>query len=559
MKESETQLAERLVLRNSTLKAERSAFDGFWRECARYVSPRKAAHFNSSDVPDVNSDTELFDTTAIRANAVLANGQMTYTTPVGQRWFSFDAPPALKGNDKAESWFSACTEIIQLGLARSNFYTEIHELYFDRSGFGTAVLFAEAGRTNPFRFESFPVGSFSLSESDEGLVDTIFREFELTARQAKQKFGEDKLPQKIKDALAQKDGRGLDTKFTFIHCIYPREDDDREQGKIDGPNMPIASVYVEVSCKHAVEISGYPEMPAFATRFQKWGRSPYGWSPSWTALPDAKQKNFLEKNLDALAEVKAWPRLLVPETLEGEIELSAGGQTFYNPTDPGAKPQAWATEGDYPIGVDRSDRKRDAIEKAFYVDVFQMFDRLDKNMTAREVAAREAEKLVNFSPTFSRMTTELFNPLLLRAFRIAARQGMLPPPPKEILIPGPNGASVPEPQISYSSRIALAIKALENQSFTRMLDFMAPILPMRPEILDNLNIDTIIRDMARNDGMPDRWMLDEETRDAIRGQRAQQAQELQQAQQAQAMADSAAKLGGIPKDSAVLKALGNAA
>ena len=550
-KETRAELAHRLVRRHSSLKGERSSWDSFWQECARYVSPRKSVFFTSSDSPSNDAEAELFDTTAIRANQILANGQMSYTTPSGTRWFSYDAPAGLRGKDAAEQWYAACTEAVQLLLARSNFYTEIHELYLDRGGFGTAVLFAEAGRTNPLRFENFPIGSFSLSENDEGLIDTIYREFELTARQARMKFGEKNLSEKVRKALGQKDGKGLDQAFRFLHCIYPREESERDEGKLDPENMPVASVYVELDGRHVCEIGGYPELPAFATRFLKWGKSAYGWSPSWMALPESKQKNFLEKNLDALAEVQAWPRLLIPSTLEGEIDLSAGGQTFFDPAMAGSMPREWATAGQYPIGVDRADRKRDAIEKAFHVDMFQMFAGLDKNMTAREVAAREAEKLVQFSPTFGRMTTELFNPLLLRVFRLAGRQGLLPPPPREIVAAGRGGPVILEPQVSYSSKIALAIKVLENQSFTRMLEFLGPILPMRPEVLDNFNLDAIVRDMARNDGSPSRWMLDEKTRDTIRGERAKQQAAMQQMVQAQALADSAAKVGGIPKDSAL--------
>ena len=64
-----------------------------------------------------------------------------------------------------------------LELARSNFYTEAHELYMDRGCFGTGVLHCETGKRSFLNFRKFDVGTFSIAEDDEGYVDTLSREF----------------------------------------------------------------------------------------------------------------------------------------------------------------------------------------------------------------------------------------------------------------------------------------------------------------------------------------------------------------------------------------------
>ena len=82
----------------------------------------------------------------------------------------------------------------------------------------------------------------------------------------------------------------------------------------------------------------------------------------------------------------------------------------------------------------RENRKQQAIESAFHVDMFRMFASIDKQMTATEVAERSTEKLVQFSPSFTRKTTELLTPMLRSVFGILIRGGKVPPPPQDAII-----------------------------------------------------------------------------------------------------------------------------
>ena len=541
------------------MKSDRAPWDSFCQEIANYVMPRKADILESASVPSTAKQQVLFDSTAVRSNNILANGQLAWMTPHESQWFGFDVPPELKGNDAVEQWFKRCTEIAHLEFARSNFYSEIHELYLDRGAFGTAVIFCDEGTKNPLRFETWAVGSYSIAEDDEGYVDTVSREYQFSLRQAEQHFGRENLSDEMQKTLSENDPKKLDQKFTFIHLIYPRRPDEIDPTKADPENMPIASVHIDQKAKKIVKNSGFRELPFFVTRFLKWGKAAYGWSPSWVALPDSRQLNFLEMNMDALAEIAAFPRMLIPNNYVGDIDTRAGGVTYFDPSNPNAIPKEWATSGRYDVGLDRADRKRKAIEDAFHVDLFQMFAQQEKQMTATEVSERAAEKLIQFSPTFARMTTELFNPMLRRAFSILLRGGYFPPvPPEAIMQDGTGGAFLPEPKISYSSRIAMSIRALENNAFNRSLAMVMPLAQLRPDVLDNFDFDRIIRATARNDGVPADWIADAETVKQIRQARAQAQAQQAQMEQAQMMADAAGKAGNIKPESAVGQALAQA-
>ena len=188
-----------------------------------------------------------------------------------------------------------------------------------------------------------------------------------------------------------------------------------------------------------------------------------------------------------------------------------------------------------------------------------MFAGIERQMTAREVAERSAEKLDQFSPSFSRLTVEFLNPCLKRVFSILLRGGYFPAPPMEALMPTPSGPVIPEPKVTFSSRIALAIKALETAGFERTLETWAPLMQVRPDILDNLDFDAAFRDIARNNNVPAHWLMDMRKMQEARASRAKAAQQQAQMEQAAMVADAAGKAGRISPDSAVGQMINRAA
>lgn len=550
------ELAQWIIARNADLLAERAPWDAIWQELGDFFLPRKADITSKRENPDNSDYDALYDGTALQAAATLANGSLAYITPADSRWFAFEPPKGGGGKpaDVAKQWYSQCSEDAQFFLATSNFYGEIHELNYDDAVFGTYCMHVRPGRSSPLIFTKFDIGSFALEENDEGEITTCFREFELTVSQAAEQFGEKNISEKLRRALEMiaKTGKGSGTKYPFIHAMYWRSEKDRQQGKEDGANKPWASVYVEVGAKHVCRNSGYDAKPFFAGRHIKSSQGVYGWSPAWLALPDARQLNFLTKQLDALAEIKAFPRFLIPAGHEGEIDLRANGGTYFDPAQPNAIPREWMTQGDYQIGLEREKRKSESIERAMHTDLFRMFSSLDKQMTATEVAERASEKLAQFSPSFALKTTELLTPCLRSVFSILLRRGLFEQPPQEATV---NNA-VPMPSISYISRVALAIRTMQNLSFARTLDMLAPLIQLKPEALDNFQVDVISRGIARNSGMAADWIAEEKDVEAIREARAEAQAKMEQQQQLLTAAEAAGKAGSVKNDSVLGSVIG---
>lgn len=283
-------------------------------------------------------------------------------------------------------------------------------------------------------------------------------------------------------------------------------------------------------------------MPTLVTRYLKWGDGfVYGWCPSWFALPDARQLNFLEKMMDALAEKAAFPPMIAPASMEGvtTVDVRANGLTYLESGEETVL-REWQTQGRYDVGKDRIAGKEKAINEAYHVDLFQMFSNYEgPQITAYEASLKQSEKLIQFSPTNTRLTTEFFNPLLQRIWGICIRAGILPPPPQEAIQQGPDQQGyIPEPEITYSSRIALAIKSIQTEGFLRTLQILMPLLEFKPEVMDFLNFDEAVPDIAVNNGTPTAWINSEEAVQGIRSARAQAQQQAQDLQNQSMAADT---------------------
>jgi hypothetical protein len=115
---------------------------------------------------------------------------------------------------------------------------------------------------------------------------------------------------------------------------------------------------------------------------------------------------------------------------------------------------------------------------------------------------------------------------------------------------------VAPPNVLYSSRIALALRSLPVLALHRMLELTAGLAQFAPDVVDNFDTDAAWQMAALNEALPDGVARSKIDRDSIRKARAEAQAQAAQQQQAAAMADGAAKLGGIPSDSAVGKAIG---
>lgn len=578
-----TAYAQKLFKRAEKLKADRySRFDSDWQTISNYFYP---------SISDINTEkteglTEyydrIYDSAPIRAATTCSVGVRNWVTPSTEPWLDLSPPNNLakreqmnrnprmarmagpaapqlddNGQDDAQRW---CSETATTGLQEltaSNFYSVIQPFNRGACTFGTALMFLEEGKQTLFRFEQFKVSTWVIAENDQKLVDTVVRWFKLTVRQAVQKFckqmedGSYDLSNMPKKLVQAYDKEKYDETFTFLHHVFPNE--DFRQGNLGAEGMAFTSVYQEEQTKQLVQEGGYEEMPYFALRWARWGTDdmPYGTSPAYETLPEARQINYVTQFQDALAELKAFPRLLYPDNLDGDIQLAAGSVTTYQADKPDALPKEWLTGGESNEVIAMLERKEKALEKAFFVDIFTMLAQLDdKRMTATEVALRNGEKLDQFTGTFDQYRTDLINPLVLRMIGIMLRAGRLKDAPPSLMVQGKDPKAPPElaiPKIQIKSRVTLALNEVRNVGVQKTLEMWAPIAEQRPDIWDNINFDETFRGSGRNNGMPEVDFNPMQKVMEIRAARAKQMQAQQALEAAQGAAKAGKDLGKAPQ------------
>ena len=518
--------ADDLIQRLDRLTAERSVWDDHWQEIAERVLPRQA-DFGTGTAPGGKRTGKIFDSTAALALDRFASAMESMLTPRSSRWHGLRfADPALAGDDAAKRYLETLTDLlfrVRYGPFAA-FASNLHEAYVSLGAFGTQVLYTEEGFDRaPIQYRSLHIGECYLATDFTGRVDTIYRRFDLTARQAAQKWGEDRLSADCRRALER--GSDADRPFTFLHAVQPAE----RQGA-----RAFDSWYVDIAARHVVHRGGYYEMPYHVSRFATAPRETYGRGPAMFALPDIKMLNEMSKTTLRAAQKMVDPPLGIytdgvigrPNLNPGALNpggINAQGQEMIRPIGGGGRPD---------VGLEMMERRRQAINEGFWVTLFQILVE-SPAMTATEVLERAQEKAQLLGPAVGRQQSELLGPLIEREVAILERKGLLPPPPHHIA-----GAEL---EIDYTSPLARMQRAEEGVGTLRTLEALQAVAPARPEVFDNLDADATVRGLAEINGMPLKFLRPQKEVAASRESRQAEAAQAGQLQALAGLAEAAGK------------------
>jgi hypothetical protein len=511
-------------------------FEVRWDDCARYIMPRKG-DILTKNTPGEQQTINLYDSTAEEAAGIFAAGMMTHIMPAGEKWFRLQ-PKKRDASDEWKEWYDQATDIAVDAIYSSNFYLTAHEDCLDAGVFGTSVYLCEEGKRQKLNFINIPVGTFAVEEDCEGIVDTVGREWKWTARQAAQKWGREKLGKQQSSALNSADANGANRTFTYLHFVEPRADSGYDGGPAVGTKRPIRSVYICIEDKQVIEESGYYSMPYFCSRLLRSNNEVYGRGPGIQVMPEIKLVNAMERDILTWTELMGNPPWIAPDDMSAQIDNRPGGVTYWDATEIKNKPEQLQLKGRVDLAEQKTEQKRNRIRRAFYNDLFQMLTNMDeqkREKTAYEVQQMVAEKLLLFSPLFARYVVEKLNPMLARVVDILARNGLLTPPPEDA-----DGA---EYEITYVSKIALAIKSAENQAFATMLQLIGAAAELDPAARNVVRIAEGVREIGRNVGMPSRLLRTDREVKQITDQQMQAAAAAQQAQTAEMATRSVKNLG----------------
>lgn len=532
---------ELILERQKEFEKERGVWESHWQQIAEYMVPRRA-EFNTTQTKGGKRRGEIYDSTAIKANNILAAGMHGQLTSPATPWFSLrTSDPDLMKKEEVRRWLHGVEQVIIDVLNGSNFNSAIHEDYLDLGPFGTSCLYEEEHPLKYANFNCRPLTEIYIGQNAYEVVDIVHRKLVMKTRQAYELWGEN-AGESVNKALEKKE---YEKEIEFLHAVFPRDSFDPE--KIDNLNMPFASVYIELDKKEKVKESGYVQIPYLVDRWLKSSSEVYGRGPGVEVLPDVKMVNAMAKTILRAGQKMVDPPLIAPHKgFVLPIRTSPSSMIYRtsmgNPND---KLDVLEMRGNIPIGLELKKERREMIREAFFVDLFLMLTEKPK-MTATEVLERVEEKMIVLGPVIGRLMNELLDPIIQNTFRIVVERGLVEPIP-EILMDR-------EYQVEYVSPLARAQKMYQLNAVKRWTDLIIPFAEAKPEILDWINSDDAAVFIADLLGVAPEVRSTKKEVEQIRTVRAEQQKQQQVMQELMAVSETLAKSGKGLKD--LIPALG---
>lgn len=532
------------VQRLGALRTERSHWDQQWEEAASRVIPAHRDSFINRQSGLVTGGgekkTELqFDATVGLACQRFASVMESLVTPQGSLWALLKpVDRALQRNRAVRAFFDDLAEVLhnQRYRPKANFVGNSQQAYLGLGAYGNGIMLIDKPEDEQgLRYRNIHLGEAYFVENHAGIVDTVYRCFQMTARQMVQKFG-DKCPEGVREAAKQP--AQADKKHEVLHCVYPREDYDPR--RVDAKGMKFASLYVDVKTRTELRESGYNSFPYSTARYSQVSGEVYGRGPAQWVLPAIKVLNEQKKTV-----LKQGHRIVDPVLLahdDGNLSnfsLKAGALNAGGVSKEGRLLVQPLPTGNIAVGDKMMEMERSIINDAFLVTLFQILVDTPQ-MTATEVLERAREKGMLLAPTAGRLQAEWLGPMIEREIDLLAQQGLLPPMPPILQ------QAAAEYRIEYDNPMARMARSEKAAGFLRALGQAAEYakLTQDPEPLDFFNFDEAMPEILDIQGAPVRWTRSIEEVMERRQGRAQQAQMAQMVEAAPAAASVVKAVSG---------------
>lgn len=474
---------------------------------------------------------KLYDGHAIRSFRYLSAGMYTGMSSPNRPWFEYGiADKDLQKYQPVKIWLSEVTKIVRQMLGGSNFYGAAKIGYSEISLFGTDACIMdeeydwETGQAYPVCYP-LTFGEYWIGLNHKLEPDRLIRQVNMTVRQIVKKFVADRHdPRQLnwnKVSIAVRnlwDNCNYESEVPVFHAIEPN--DLWIPGRLDDKGKPWRSIKWEAGQgdrNTLLEEAGYHSQPFWAPRWEVKSSDVYGYGPGHDALTDIRVLQLQGKRKGEATDYAVKPPLLSPSNLR--IKMQPGAVTYASQADMAAVKEVWKV--DYRALTEiRNDQLdlRDVIDEATYARLFMLMSRLSESSAERtvpEIVAREEEKMTQLGPVIERVNDEKLTVSCDRAFDIAARNEMLPPPPPEM-----EGMPL---ELGFTSILAQAQKMIGLQQTDRATGFVGQVNAAFPGsgAGDNIDTDKLVSDYWERSGAPPEALRDPRDREKIRVQRSQ--------------------------------------
>lgn len=527
------------LARVERLKAERSQHDERWERMAPYLAPSRVG-IQTTYSKGANLSPNVYDSTMMLAAEMMAMFIAGHTTNPSQQWFGLrPRNPELARIDSVREWCEESRDRLLHLFTASPFYAEMPESLIDYGGFGTGFLLMDEAPQPINRvkqgFRGLHVraektGRFLICEGADGMVDTAYREFEVSARVALGLWKDG-----VSESVRTKARTKPDEMVKMIHGIVPRPSGERSSG---AKGMPWASLWIERESKAICAEGGYRRFPAAVPRYQKTPGDVYGRGRGDLAFSDTWTLNTAKRMALEDWALKIQPPILAAhDSVLGSIKLIPAGLTSVRTS---GRPMRdvlapWETGSHPEVSQIKEEELRRSIREVFYVDSIRQLMEVNKSeMTAFEFQKKIELLFRLMGPVYGRLEWEGLTQIVEMAFDLAWHGGVFSPPPVELLQAG--GTL----DVEFLNPIAKAQRSGDAEALLLAVNDLSPLTPIYPQMWDRLDPDKMALGVFSDvRGVPARWTRNDEEMAALRAARQEQ-DAAQQQQQSVAMAAQAA-------------------
>ncbi len=541
------------------LQTYRNVHAGVWEESAALVDPksRNTFFYGSYNWPGTKKTEQQVDSTGALALQQFCAIADSLVTPKNQKYQGFKADPYLMKDKAVRLYFDQLRDVVLDYRERDigNFRGQNFNNWKSLGAFGNGTMFIDAfdGRWHEnakgLRYKAVPLGETFFGENHQGLVTTLVRWFRRTASQAVEAWGIDQLPATMRPALEM----NSQTPFNFLHCVYPRSMDEYEPDRLDYKGKPFTSHYlsIEGKCLMAPR-AGFRVFPYAVSRY---GQSPgevYADGPTQLVMPGLKTLNT-EKRIF----LKTGHRASDPVLLTNDDGLMSWNQKpgAINPGGVNAQGQILVHPlpvGNIQITKEMMDEERGIIDTVFLTSLFKTLTE-HPDMTATQVIELLNERGMLVAPILGRQFAEYLGGMSYREVDLLADMRDYRGRPVLPQMPPALREARGEYQIKDTSPLAMAARTNEVAGFNRWSEQLHQWAAISGDAstLDRIDFDTASAESGQIQGVPERWIADDQKvagkrRDRAKAQANQQQIQAMPAQAAMIKAQAAAQKAGAP-------------
>ena len=571
-----------ILQRMKQLEAVKEDYDELISLAAKYVNPRRELSKDSQryDKKGQKRGKDIFDPSPAAALEIWRDGMQGFMVSKSLDWFKSEMSDyTLNDVDEVRKFLQEYDEAMYAAYRASNFYSILNEWFNDAGSIGTGTVYTEEDIKNGTEVHTpIHLREVFIAENKHQFVDVLFRKFQLTARQAVQKFDTNRLTSDVIANAISNPEKGHE----FIHACFPN--DERQFASIAATNKKYKSVYVQTKgagggsinqpnqtsealvnangnpVSGIVKEGGYDYFPYAVWRLRKNSDEVYGYSPAMDMMVSIEKSNTIGKTLLQAAHLSVKPAKNVPEHMRGNVHLGPDGHNYYERG--GDKIEVIGGKINFPVGIDREEYYEKYIQGGYHVEFFKAFIGRKGEATREEILQIKSEQAQLMGPQVDRLSDDGLEKNFEATAAIEDRAGRLPPMP-QILVD--RMAEEEESGVLRKTRINVRFTGPLAQAQKRMftlqpiqngMDELGKASVFFPNIIDRVNEDKLSEAILDASDFPQDLMRSTAEVEEIRAERAAQLAQQQAMEQAGQMADAVPKLSKKPEEGSPAEMIG---